>query len=123
VSQRIAGFGTPGGTLVNSAVVVPGVFRADLDAKFEVLTDRQVRVNFRRVTFTVGAALPGGGFKVRKDLGVTKVDVAAGETEEEAKKRLAAESVGAWTILYLDDDLRVLRANRGSIFVLKRRGD
>jgi len=95
VYQTIVNFPS---SLVNTAVVVPGLLRADLQADFDILSEDQVRVNFRSATLS----LFGGLLKSTKQFGVPN-------------------AAGTWKILYVDEDLRLLRANKGSLFVIKRR--
>jgi len=94
VSQRIEDFPS---RLVNSAVLGP--LRADLQASFDILAGDKVRVNFESVRFSL--------------FGVTL-------TSRQFERR-APNAAGTWKILYVDPNLRVLRANKGSIFVLRRR--
>lgn len=73
--------------------------RADLQASFDILAGDKVRVNFESVRFSL--------------FGVTL-------TSRQFERR-APNAAGTWKILYVDPNLRVLRANKGSIFVLRRR--
>ena len=86
-----------------------------VEARFEALTEKRVNVFFQKTLFGLQRVMNYS----QVDIWIERLE--SGKTSLSAKIDIAPDRPPGWLdITYLDEDLRIGRGNRGSVFVLTK---